>query len=145
MQQGSKSAKVAATTGAVLGLAIMWIGSQVATNRHTGILRMLTGAKQHLAGASDPPQAEKRASTGRQPSVTLTWKASTSPGVRYNVYRRGLTGGFTRLNAAPVAATSYIDNSVEPGQTYFFKTRAASLSGTESSPSNEVRVDVPSR
>lgn len=144
MPQGLKSAKVAATAGALLGLAIMWIGFQVATNRHTGILRMLSGAEQHLADASDPPQAEKRASTGPQRSVTLTWKASASPGVRYNVYRRSLSGGFTRLNAEPVAATSYTDNSVQPGQTYFFTTRAVSLSGTESSPSNEVRADVPS-
>ena len=144
MQQGFKSAKVAATAGAVLGLAIMWIGFQVATNRHTGILRTLSAAKQRLAGASDPQLAEKRAHLGQQHSVTLRWKASTSPGVRYNVYRRGLSGGFARLNASPVATTSFTDYSVQPGQSYFFATRSVGPSGTESTPSNEVRVDVPS-
>jgi hypothetical protein len=144
MPNAFKSAKIAAIAGALSGLVIMWVGFQVVTNRHTGILR---GAKQLLADASSALQAKSlqglRAS-GSKHSVTLAWKASPSPRARYNVYRRDRSGLVTRLNPAPAAETGYIDNSVQPGQTYFYTTRAVSPSGTESSPSNEVRADVPS-
>jgi hypothetical protein len=147
MLRGMKSPKVAGTAGAIFALAVVWIGFQVATNGHTGILRRAAEAKEFLGKVSIPQRAvdpKKHAAAESQHHVTLTWKASTTPGTRYNVYRRGLIGGLARLNAVPISDTSYIDNSVQPGQTYFYTTRAASSAGAESKPSNEVRVDVPS-
>ena len=138
MQHGLKSAKVAGIAGAVLGLASVWIGFQLATHGHTGILRTLAQSKRLLAGGSASPHERPKH------HVTLTWKASTSPHTRYNVYRRGVSDGLARLNAAPIVETSYPDDKVLAGQTYFYTTRAVSLAGVESGPSNEVRVDVPS-
>jgi fibronectin type 3 domain-containing protein len=63
--------------------------------------------------------------------------------VGYNVYRRG-TSGVVKLNLEPVTGTSYVDRTVQPGQTYFYVTKAVNARGTESSPSNEVRADIPS-
>jgi fibronectin type 3 domain-containing protein len=63
--------------------------------------------------------------------------------VGYNVYRRG-TSGTTKLNAVPVTGTSYVDSSVQPGQTYYYVTKAVSATGAESGPSNQVQITVPS-
>jgi fibronectin type 3 domain-containing protein len=63
--------------------------------------------------------------------------------VGYNVYRRG-TSGVLKLNLEPVTGTSYVDRTVQPGQTYFYVTKAVNARGTESSTSNEVRADIPS-
>ena len=49
-----------------------------------------------------------------------------------------------KVNSAPVSGTSFVDNTVQPGQTYFYVTRAVNAKGTESTSSNEVRADIPS-
>jgi hypothetical protein len=130
----------------VFAVAIAWICFQVGAHRHTGILRTLAGARQFLSRPQSSPDLKPpggRASPGRQHSVNLSWKASPSAVVGYNVYRRGVTG-VTKINLAPVIGTTYVDRSVEPGQTYYYVTRAVNSDKTESSPSNEVRVVVPS-
>ena len=130
----------------VFALLVAWIGFQLGAHRHTGILRALVNAKYFLREASTFPSAQPRAASApsdRQHSVTLSWKTSTSPIVGYNVYRRGMLG-VVKLNFEPIPATSYVDRTVQPGQTYFYVTKAVSAKGTESTASNEVRVDVPS-
>jgi hypothetical protein len=78
-------------------------------------------------------------------SATLTWIASTtSTVVGYNIYRGGQSGGpYTKLNTSPVAATTYVDATVQAGQTYFWVVTAVDSSGTESVFSNEVTATVP--
>jgi fibronectin type III domain protein len=130
----------------VFALLVMWIGFQLGTHRHTGILRALANAKHFLRDASTFPSVQQRTvsgPSGRRHSVTLSWKASTSPIVGYNVYRRG-PSGVVKLNAEPITATTYVDRTVQPGQTYFYVTKAVSARGTESTASNEVRADIPS-
>ena len=129
----------------VLALVVAWIGFQLGTHRHTGILRALANAKHFLSEASTSANVQQRSAStpaGPQHSVNLSWKASTSPVVGYNVYRRG-SSGVVKLNSEPVTATSYVDRTVQPGQTYFYVTKAVNAKGAESAPSNEVRADVP--
>jgi hypothetical protein len=131
---------------AVVVLAIFWIGFQLGTHRHTGILRALSDAKHFLGDLSTSVGAQQQrpnAPPGPQHKVTLSWKASASPIVGYNVYRRG-TSGVVKLNLEPVPGTTYVDSTVQSGQTYFYVTRAVNAKGTESTPSNEVRVDLSS-
>ena len=128
------------TALAAFALATLYVGSQLALHRHTGVLRALSGALHTLR----PVSQKNAAILTTQHSVTLTWQTSTSPRARYNVYRRGISGDPNRINRVPVADTSYTDISVQPGQTYFYTTRSINLAGVESIPSNEVRVDVPS-
>src|ERR1700747_2534215 len=73
-------------------------------------------------------------------AVTLNWNASASSGVAgYNVYRGSVSGGpYARMNSSAVTVTSYNDNAVQPGQTYFYVVTSISLSNVESSYSNEV-------
>ena len=145
MRSFLKSGKLLKITLGVLVLAVAWIAFQLGTHRHTGILRALTEAKHFLSDASMSAGAQQQkagGSSGPQHKVTLSWKASPSPIVGYNVYRRG-TSGVVRLNLEPVPATTYIDTTVQAGETYFYVTKAVNAKGTESTPSNEVRVDVP--
>jgi len=57
-----------------------------------------------------------------QPIVSLAWTASTSQNVvGYNAYRSLTSGGpYTKLNASLIANTSYIDQTVQSGTTYYY-------------------------
>jgi len=77
-------------------------------------------------------------------SVTLTWTASTSTVSGYNVYRSTVSGGpYTKVNSALVAPTSYVDTTVQSGQTYFYVATSVDSNGVESADSTEVSVTVP--
>ena len=78
-------------------------------------------------------------------SVKLTWKASSSPVVGYNVYRGTSPNNFAepKLNSAPIPDTSFVDNTVESHKTYYYATKAVDSRGNESTDSNIVRIDVP--
>ena len=79
-----------------------------------------------------------------QHTVTLTWTASTSTVSGYNVYRSTVSGSpYTRINAILDAATNYVDNTVLPGQTYYYVTTAVGTSGVESAYSNQITTAVP--
>lgn len=131
------------TALAVGAFAVVYVGFQLTMHRHTGILRALSSSRLMVRGASRPPRAENLKGTAPPHSVTLTWKPSPSPGARYTIYRRSLTGTAIRINAVPAPDTTFTDNSVTPGQTYFYTTRAINSAGFESPPSNEVRADIP--
>ncbi len=78
-------------------------------------------------------------------SVTLTWNPSTSSNVAgYYVYRGSTSGGpYTKLSSL-LSSDSYVDGSVQVGQTFFYVTTAADSSGDESAYSNEVQATIPS-
>ena len=78
-------------------------------------------------------------------SVSLSWTASSSPQVAgYNVYRTITSGsGYTLLNKSPITATSYTDQTVNGGTTYYYVSTAISTSGAESSYSNQTSVTIP--
>jgi hypothetical protein len=79
-----------------------------------------------------------------QHSVSLSWTASTSTVVGYNVYRGALTGGpYAMLGSGNGTGTSYTDSSVQAGQTYYYVVTAVDGSGTESVYSNQVQAVVP--
>jgi hypothetical protein len=78
-------------------------------------------------------------------SVSLTWTASSSPSIAgYNVYRSTTPGGpYTLLNSALVTTTSYTDNSVAAGETYYYVTTAVNTSNDQSAYSNQAQATVP--
>jgi hypothetical protein len=80
-----------------------------------------------------------------QPSVTLSWTASTSSVAGYNVYRSSVSGGpYTLvLNSSLITGLSYTDSTVEAGVTYYYVVAAVSASGVESSYSNQASATVP--
>jgi fibronectin type 3 domain-containing protein len=82
--------------------------------------------------------------SGSQHRVTLTWKASGSLVVGYNIYRSGTSGGpYGRINSVLQPSTSYVDASVQSGRTYYYVTTAVISGGKESGFSNQVRAVIP--
>ena len=78
-------------------------------------------------------------------TVTLSWTDGSSGVSGFNVYR-GLTSGgpYARVNSNLVSGTSFSDDHVQAGQTYFYVTTAVDASNAESEYSNQAQVIVPS-
>jgi hypothetical protein len=133
--------------------------------------KILIGMVLTIAALAIAPGARAQ---GVPPSVTLNWTASTTAGVAgYNVFRAPCTGtvsgtavanggvnngacsavgtfSATALNAAPVAAVSYIDTTVSNGVSYVYEVEAVcpaagcstGITGS-SAPSSPVAVTLP--
>ncbi len=77
-------------------------------------------------------------------SVTLTWAASTTPVVGYNVYRATTPNGpSSKLNSEPIMTTHYTDTSVEAGHTYTYHVTAVDGKKRESPATPDVTATVP--
>jgi hypothetical protein len=84
--------------------------------------------------------------TGAGPhSVTLNWAASATPNISgYNLYRGAASGGpYTKINPSLIVGTSYVDNNVDGGQTYYYVATAVDSSNKESKYSNQAAGTVP--
>lgn len=79
-------------------------------------------------------------------SVDLTWNASTSTVIGYDVYRGLVSGGpYTLLSVSPVMGLAFTDtNSLSAGFTYFYVVTAVDASGNQSVNSNEASAVIPS-
>jgi len=78
-------------------------------------------------------------------STDLSWDASHDPVIGYNVYRGTQQGGpYGQINPVLDASTSYTDNNVNAGATYYYVVTAVNADDQESGPSNEVKVKIPS-
>ncbi|MBZ5634655.1 MAG: hypothetical protein LAO55_16150 [Acidobacteriia bacterium] len=77
-------------------------------------------------------------------SVTLSWLASITSNVTYNIYRGTTSGGpYAKVNGSPLGL-SYVDNSVQSGQTYYYVATAVDANGIESVFSNQATAVIPS-
>ncbi len=77
----------------------------------------------------------------------LSWAASSTSGVSYNIYRATSSGGYnynTPLNSSPISATTFTDCQVSLSQTYYYVVRAVDGSGNQSANSGETKVTIPS-
>jgi hypothetical protein len=97
------------------------------------------------SNASNSPNSITLTGTGAFPhSATLSWTASTSTVVGYNVYRGTVSGGpYTLVNSSTVAGTQFTDSTVLAGQTYFFVVTAVASGNVQSVNSNEVSGTIP--
>jgi hypothetical protein len=130
-------------------------GSSVAASANCTIAVMFTpsGTGTRVASlsiadnASGSPQTVPLSGAGTH-DVILSWTASTTPGVvGYDVYRGTTSGGPypTQLNSTPVNGTTYTDETVQAGQTYYYVvTAVASDDVTQSAYSNQTSATVPS-
>jgi fibronectin type 3 domain-containing protein len=106
----------------------------------------VTGSVAITSNASNSPLTISFSGTGVvvTHSATLTWTASTSVVVGYNVYRSSISGGpYTKLNSSIDASTSFIDTSVVSGQTYYYVVTAVDSNNVESAYSNQVTATIP--
>jgi hypothetical protein len=107
----------------------------------------VSGTVTVTSNATNSPISVALSGTGTQAvahSVSLSWTASTSTVVGYNVYRGTTSGGpYTLITSSPVNGTTFTDTTVQAGATYFYVVTAVDTNGNESVNSNEVSVTVP--
>ena len=76
-------------------------------------------------------------------SVSISWTPSTSAGVTsYNVYRSSVSGGPYAV-VGNASSSSFTDNTVKAGATYFYVVTSLNASQIESVVSSETKVTVP--
>jgi hypothetical protein len=80
-------------------------------------------------------------------SVDLSWVApssSSDPVAGYNIFRE-LSGSsaYQLLNSSVETGTTYVDSTVEPGQTYDYIVESVDASGIESVPTSPIAVTIP--
>ena len=77
-------------------------------------------------------------------SVDLSWTASSSQVIGYNVYRGSVSGGpYAKVNPSVDANTVYTDSSVQSGRTYYYVTTAIDSQNVESGYSNQAAAVIP--
>jgi fibronectin type 3 domain-containing protein len=99
-----------------------------------------------ISNATNSPTVQSLSGTGvnASHSVGLSWD-ETSAVVGYNVYRGIASGGpYSRINSTLDPTTSYTDNAVTGGATYYYVTTSVNSSGLESGYSNEAVAMIPS-
>jgi len=106
----------------------------------------VTGSLTITSNASNSPTKISLSGTGAAASysTSLSWTASTSSVIGYNVYRGTTSGGpYTKLTASVDSNTSYADDSVLAGLTYYYVVTSVNSSGAESAYSNQVSAAIP--
>lgn len=111
---------------------------------------------QSLAAQKQAPSNCSGQESARSPvsghSVLLSWNASVPATtlsrdavIGYIVYRshKAHDAKASPINIQRLMSTSCVDMQIQPGETYFYVTRAVSASGALSGPSNEIRVQIP--
>jgi hypothetical protein len=77
-------------------------------------------------------------------SVQLTWHASTSSVVGYNIYRSTTSGGpYVKINASLVTPLTYHDATVVNSTNYYYVTTSVDSTGIESVYSNQAVASIP--
>jgi len=107
-----------------------------------------SGSISFISNASDSSLTQSFTGDGTQSSgqhsVALSWSASTSTVVGYNVYRGTQSGGpYSKLNSSLLSATNYTDSSVESATTYYYVATAVNSSNVESAYSNQATAAIP--
>jgi fibronectin type 3 domain-containing protein len=106
-----------------------------------------TGQVSFVSDASNSPTVVTLAGSGTQAaqhSVSLSWNASTSLPLGYNVYRGTNSGGpYTKLNSSLISGLSFADNNVQSGATYYYVATSVDSSNIESGYSNLASAIIP--
>lgn len=105
------------------------------------------GSISFVNDGSSSPMVETLDGDGGQAgvhTVALSWNASTSSVIGYNVYRGTQSGGpYQRLTSSPQPDTSYTDTTVLTGATYYYVATAVDSNHAESVYSNQAQAVVP--
>jgi hypothetical protein len=101
-----------------------------------------------FSNAANSPTVELVNGTGVALSahyVTLSWDPGDAKAVGYNIFRgTAKSGPFQAINTALHASTTYIDNTVASGHTYYYATTEVNARGQQSGYSNITQAVIPS-
>jgi hypothetical protein len=106
----------------------------------------VSGSLAFGSNASSSRTTESLTGAGTVPvySVNLFWNSSTDV-VGYNVYRSAAANGtYSKVNSALQPSTTYTDNTVVSGQTYYYAATSVNSAGQESARSTPpVQAAIP--
>jgi hypothetical protein len=102
------------------------------------------GSVSLVSNATNSPTTETLSGTGIH-VVDLSWQPSTSTVAGYNVYRGTVSAGpYTKVNSSLISGTTYMDATVQAGQTYYYVATAVDSNNDESTYSTPASAVVPS-
>jgi hypothetical protein len=97
--------------------------------------------------STNPTATISLGATGETVQVNLTWSppsSSSDPVAGYNVYRAPSGGtSYQQLNTSTLNQTTYVDTTVQAGQTYDYIVESVDATGVTSTPSNMAAVALP--
>jgi len=106
-----------------------------------------SGKAGFISNAQNSPTIEQLTGTGvpaGSHSVDLSWVPGDGNAVGYNVYRGTANGGpYQIINNALDASTSYTDETVASGTTYFYVVTEVNAEGQQSAYSNVAKAVIP--
>jgi hypothetical protein len=106
-----------------------------------------TGNISFISDAASSPTVLSLTGTGSQPvqhSVQLSWNASSSHILGYNVYRSTqLDGSYVRLNSSLISNLTFTDFTVQSSTTYYYAATLVDSNNVESAHSNIATATVP--
>lgn len=107
-----------------------------------------SGSITFISDASNSPTMQTLTGSGTQSvahGVDLSWDPSPSSVIGYNIYRGTVSGGPypLKLTSSPQSGTSFSDNTVLSGITYFYVATSLDVNSVESSYSNQLTMVVP--
>ncbi len=112
-----------------------------------GTTGSLAGSVTIASNASNSPMTISLAGAGTTTashSVAINWTPSSSAVAGYNVYRSQVSGGpYSKLDSTVVSANSYVDATVQAGQTYYYVVTSVTSGGTQSADSTQALATVP--
>jgi len=108
----------------------------------------VSGSISFVSDASNSPTMQTLTGTGTQSvarGVDLSWDPSPSSVIGYNIYRGTAPGGPypLKLNSSPQPGTSFSDNTVLSGTTYYYVATSVDTNSVESSHSNQLTMVIP--
>jgi centrosomal CEP192-like protein/ASPM-SPD-2-Hydin domain-containing protein len=103
-----------------------------------------TGTVTITSNASNSPTTVTM--SGGSHLVVLSWTASTSAVVGYNVYRGTTNSGSypSKLNSSLISGTTFTDSNVQSSQNYYYVVTAVDSDGIESVYSDRAFASIPS-
>jgi hypothetical protein len=106
-----------------------------------------SGQAGFTSNATNSPTVDQLAGTGVAHSshaVDLSWDAGGGSPVGYYVFRGTVSGGpYRQMNTSLETSTSYTDNTVVSGTTYYYVATAVNTKGEESVYSNIGKAVIP--
>ena len=139
---GTATASTTADSGGNFSFTGLANGSYTVTPSKSGYT--YTPASQAVTVNASNVSAVNFSSTVVSHWVGLSWTASTSQVAGYNAYRANtLNGPYTKLNTILISSTTYSDQAVQSGNTYYYVTTAVDAQGDESIYSNQIVTTVP--
>jgi chitodextrinase len=127
---------------------VVVLGGCVVTSRQRVAvvsLTMLTALRASLAAAALPAPSSLTAAALGTTAVHLTWNDNASGETGFAVQRSlNANRGFVRITVAASNTTSFTDQGLAPGTTYYYRVRAVGPAGSYSKYSNTAKVTTPS-